>query len=352
MTLEYKKNFLINILFAGTLAALAVVVSRFLLAYLLPFVIGVCVALFVQKPAAVTAARLRVNKSACAVVLTVLICVAVLAVLSLAVWVLGGKLAELIGRLPEYFAALQNSLEGIKRNLPSSGNTKTQIEGALSGAVDSLTASVTGLLSGAAAALIRNLPAFLISSIVTVVASCYIAKDFDRLKKFFMGIIPRERFEKIAVIKNIVTQNAAKFLKGYGIIAGITFLELCVAFAVLGIDKPVLKAFLVALVDALPVLGVGTVMVPWAIIEFLGRNFFTGAGLLVFYAVIIIVRNFIEPKIIGGQIGINPIFTLVSMFLGLKIAGIAGMIICPLTLTVAVEYYRKTLGIKSVPSEG
>ena len=65
--------------------------------------------------------------------------------------------------------------------------------------------------------------------------------------------------------------------------------------------------------------------------------------MLIGYAVIMVIRNFIEPKIIGGQIGINPIFTLVAMFLGLKISGIAGMLLFPLALTVVVEYYKQDM---------
>ena len=180
-----------------------------------------------------------------------------------------------------------------------------------------------------------------------MVASCYIAKDYDRLKKFALGIIPKEKTEKIVAVKRIFTENAFKFIKGYGIIAAVTFLELSAALALLGVKKPVLKALMISLVDAMPVLGIGTIIIPWSTAELLNNNFYFGFGLLASYAVIVIIRNFLEPKIIGEQIGINPVFTLVAMFLGLKVAGITGLLLFPLSLTVAFEYYRRATGIKA-----
>lgn len=343
MNSEYKKEFLINVMFVGAIIAITVLVSKFMLSYLFPFIIGVCVALAVQRPAAAISKKTKIRKQAWAVILTILICVIVLAAAVFTVWILGGRLAAWISKMPKYYENLQRIFDSIKASLLSGGSFKiadNSLENSISGALDSLLTSLMNFLSDAAAALIKNLPAFLISSVVTVVASCYIAKDFDRLVKFIAGILPAKKVQKISSVRKIIADNSLKFLKGYGIIAAITFLELSAALAILGVSKPIPKALLVSLVDALPVLGIGTVMLPWATVELLRENFYVGFGLVISYAIIMIVRNFIEPKIIGNQIGINPIFTLIALFLGLKIAGIAGMILFPLLLTVLVEYFK------------
>ena len=345
MVAQYKKDFIVNVLFLGLFLGLIVLVSKFMLSYVFPFVIGIIVALAVQKPAGGLSGKLRIKKQICAVILTILICVITLAAAALGVWVMAGKLGRLIVKIPDYFAVLQKSLKSIKNGMIGGIGTadKNAFENAFSGAVDSLVSGVTGYVSSAAAALISGLPTFLVGSVVTVVASCYIAKDYERLKKFALGIIPEDKAEKIVAVKRILTENAFKFIKGYGIIAAITFVELSAALSILGVNNSVLKALMISLVDAMPVLGIGTIIIPWSTAELLKQNYYFGFGLLASYAVIVIVRNFIEPKIIGEQIGINPVFTLVAMFIGLKVAGIIGLLLFPLSLTVAFEYYRRSV---------
>ena len=98
-----------------------------------------------------------------------------------------------------------------------------------------------------------------------------------------------------------------------------------------------------AIVDLLPVLGTGTVLLPWGIILLISSDSFSGFGMIALYVVITLVRNFAEPKIIGSQIGINPLFTLLAMFAGLKLFGFVGLILLPITLIVTIEYYRKEI---------
>lgn len=344
MVAEYKKDFIVNVLFIGTILGLIVIISKFMLSYVFPFVIGIIVALAVQKPACGLSRRIHIKKQICSVILTILICAVTFAAAGLGVWAIAGKLGRLIGKIPGYFSILQKSFNNIKNGMtdgiPVTG--KNTLENAFSGAAESFVSGLTGYISSTAKALISGLPSFLIGSIVTVVASCYIAKDYDRLKKFALGIVPKDKAEKIIAVKRILTENAAKFIKGYGIIAAVTFLELSAALAVLGVKNPVLKALMISLIDAMPVLGIGTVIIPWSTAELLKQDYYLGFGLLISYAVIVIIRNFIEPKIIGEQIGINPVFTLVAMFLGLKTAGITGLLLFPLSLTVAFEYYRRS----------
>ena len=132
-----------------------------------------------------------------------------------------------------------------------------------------------------------------------------------------------------------------KLLKGYAILMLMTFLELSAGFLILRVKYALLLSLLIAVIDILPVLGTGTVLIPWGIAEILFKNTGLGIGILVIYAVITVIRNFAEPKIIGRQIGINPLFTLLSMFIGIKLLGFAGVIIFPTALIVTVKYYSE-----------
>ena len=132
-----------------------------------------------------------------------------------------------------------------------------------------------------------------------------------------------------------------KLIKGYAILMLMTFLELLAGFLILRVKYALLLSLLIAVVDILPVLGTGTVLIPWGIAGLILKNTALGIGILVLYAVITVIRNFAEPKIIGKQIGINPLFTLLSMFIGIKLLGFAGVIIFPTALIVTVKYYSE-----------
>ncbi len=132
-----------------------------------------------------------------------------------------------------------------------------------------------------------------------------------------------------------------KLIKGYAILMLMTFLELLAGFLILRVKYALLLSLLIAVIDILPVLGTGTVLIPWGIAGLILKNTALGIGILVLYAVITVIRNFAEPKIIGKQIGINPLFTLLSMFIGIKLLGFAGVIIFPTALIVTVKYYSE-----------
>jgi predicted PurR-regulated permease PerM len=132
-------------------------------------------------------------------------------------------------------------------------------------------------------------------------------------------------------------------LKGYLILSGIVFALLYGGFLILRVQNAVSIAFIIALADMLPILGTGTVMIPWAVVSALLGNYYFGIALAVLFVIIVIIRNFLEPKIIGKQIGINSLFTLIAMFLGLKLFGIVGLILFPIIFIVIIKYYKSEM---------
>lgn len=284
-----KKNFLITAAYIVTVGAIVFIVCRFLLKYLMPFIIGGLIAWAVQKPAYYISGKTRLNSKISAALLTA----AVFALLAAAL----------------FFAVL------------------------------GFTTAAGGAVSSFAGAAVRRAPSFLISCIVSVAAGCYIAADFRGLSKFVVGVIGKRTYENCVKIKNILVGSVFKLLKGYAFLMLLTFSELFIGFLVLRVKYALLLGLLIAVIDILPVLGTGTVLIPWGIAELLFENTALGIGLLVLYAVITVIRNFAEPKIIGRQMGINPLFTLLSMFVGIKLLGFAGVIIFPTALIVTVKYY-------------
>jgi sporulation integral membrane protein YtvI len=122
------------------------------------------------------------------------------------------------------------------------------------------------------------------------------------------------------------------YIRAQLILMTVTFTQLSIGLWIIGIKNYILLALIISFVDALPVLGTGGIMVPWAAYSFITGNLKIGISLLILYAIVLVVRNLIEPKVLGEQIGMHPLLTLVAMYAGLQILGVAGLIIGPITV--------------------
>lgn len=342
MNIDDKKKFLINSTYITFCAVIFYLIFKLATVYLLPFFIGVLIAYFVQKPAAALEKKFKIRKNICASVLSVFFyIVTIIAVVFILIFLYrlsNGLMTSFINN-GEFIKNFQQKFDHIfwKIEAINVNTFKIFVDETFNGFISKL----GNILSNSIAVFVKKIPALIFSSIVTVVATCYIAKDFDCLKSFFKGFLQEGTYTKLIKIKVSFVECFLKFSVGYFWMFIITFLELVLGLLILGVPKFFVIALLITFFDLLPVFGTGGVLLPWSIISFLQSNYKNGTGLIMIYLAIIIVRNFLEPKIIGKQIGINPIFTLLFVFLGLRLAGIVGMITFPIILTVLFNYYRK-----------
>lgn len=346
MEQQSRKIFLINTLYFVTVAVGIFIFCRFLLKYLMPFIAGGAVALIVQKPAGFISAKTKIKRSVIAGTLAVsafvgfaLLCffLCFKAVSSAA-----GFFEEIGGnadKLTALFKDIKSFALSLFEKLPKEINGfLTDLYGS---ALDKAAASFTAFISSAAGYAVKRAPQFLLSFTVAAVSSCYIAADFNKLINFARGIIGKRIYADIIRVKNIMVNSVFKFIKGYLIILAITFAELFLGLMFLKIKYALILSALIAVIDVLPVLGTGTVLIPWAALELITGDTAKGLSIAALYILITAVRNFAEPKIIGRQIGIKPLFTLLAMFIGIRLFGIAGIFILPITLIVLVEYYKQ-----------
>ncbi len=346
MLRETKKNFLIDLAFFLTVAALIYVSFRFLAVYTFPFLIGLIITVFVQIPANFISKHTRINKGVCAMVLVILTYLAVISLLVLLVYFLYNAGARFVSNLPAIFGDLGSTVGDFGRSVDSFVATMpVEVQSSFGGIVDSFVETigktVTEFVSDIATSIAFNTPEFIVVSIVTVVASCYIAKDIDKLKASVKGFIKAEHYDLMSEIKHIIYDNVFKMLKGYLLIMLITFCELTIGLLILRIPNAVLIAVLIAIVDVLPILGCGTVLIPWGIISLIKGNFLLGIGILILYVAILVIRNVIEPKIIGDRVGMHPLITLLLIFIGLRLMGVLGMFVLPIVAIVIVNLYKR-----------
>ena len=249
----------------------------------------------------------------------------------------------------EWLSSLSESLRGISDKIPLVSQLE-KIEG-LEGIGDALNARLEeyleNLLSTLTASiptlslkLVRSAPRALIGLIVTALSCFYFATDYSGIRDGALSALSQSARERSARVITLCRDSLKKFVRAYLVIMLITFGEVFVGLLILKVPYAFLISLAVALVDLLPIFGAGTVLIPWAIVCFIIKDVGTATGLIILYAVITIVRQVIEPKIIGASLGIHPLITLFAMVTALELFGIAGMILSPFILIIIKESLR------------
>lgn len=328
-----KQKFVIDFLYYSFVFVLIYFLLRVAIDYLFPFIIGGIIAVASRK---ICEKRLRKNVSLFSV-FTVIFIYIVLAVLitSLIIFIYSNKqgIANFLSDTGERLIKMLSDFAMKGKKL---GITKKDINTSAQKIITDTVSKISKSIAGFAVSISK----ILLDAFVVIASSIYIAKDYTKLKEVIKNLIGNKRYTKITEITAVGYQAVKKLLSGYVLLFFLTFLELSAVFIILRIQFPVFLAFLVAFVDILPILGVGTVLIPWAIAEFLSRNVFLGSAFLISYLIITVVRAFLEPHIIGKKFNINPLFTLLLIFVGLKFGGFIGVITVPVAVIVIVAYYK------------
>ena len=344
MTIESKKRFITNTAFIAVVAVLFYFVLKYLAVWLLPFVIGFLCALVLQKPIAFLSKKTKIPRAIWSLVLVI----AILSILLGGIFFLGYYLYDqanhLVKGLTDQLPTIQSTFGGLVHDLSgwlNNLNLPSGVTEAIAASPASLIEKAVGFLSDFVATLAKSafvsVPSLILNTILSVVACCFITIDYYKITNFVLCQFPEETQKLLIKTKRVFMENIFKMLWGYTLILFITFLQLFFGFLIFGIDYAATIAVFVAILDILPVLGVGAVLIPWAIIDLCLGNTVDGIGLLILYLVVIVVRNIIEPKIIGNQVGLPAIVTLISMYLGLYLFGIAGLFVLPVIIIVIMK---------------
>ncbi len=209
------------------------------------------------------------------------------------------------------------------------------INGTVTEVLKNLLTSLSGYLASALTALVTRLPDIGLFFVVFVIASFYFTVGFDKISSSLKKLPPEKFRRGLLVAVDRIRDTGTGYIRAYAIILLVTFAQLFVGFLILGVSYATTLAIIIALLDMLPVIGTGTVLVPWALICFFMGDTRLGFGLALLFGVITIVREVIEPKIIGSSIGMHPLLTLIAMYAGYKLFGLWGILLLPPTVNLA-----------------
>ena len=323
------------LLLAGVYLAL-----RFLLVPLLPFLIALSLAVLTDPWVQRCRKRLGLRRDFTAAAVTTLL----LASVGVGFYLLIGKLlAQAIAcldALPQLFQQLPHLLDGLEERYTGLYNAcpqevRTWLDRGLETLSQegiTLVSEASGVLLSWASDLVGRLPGILLFLATTVLAAYFTAVSYPTIIAFIRRQVPQRWQGTLSAAARTMRSTFWKWLKAESLLCLITFSLLLAAFLYLKIDYALLTAVLVAMVDALPVLGAGTVLVPWAIYHLLLGQLPRGIALLALYAIILLVRSLMEPKVMAAQAGLPPLSALLAMYLGYSLFGLWGMLLLPILL--------------------
>jgi len=219
--------------------------------------------------------------------------------------------------------------------------SKDQLSAALSELFTSITSSLSSRLAAVAASFIKALPRFVIAAIAYLLSTVYIALDYENVRARLKSLVPQSVRPTLMRLRRASLSLMKHTLRAYGILFLITFATVTVAFFCLKIDYPLWWALLTAGLDALPAIGIGIVLIPWGIGLLLTKRTLQGILMLLLYLGITLLRQALEPRILGKELGVPPLVSLASLYLGFKLFGGWGLLFSPVLAVLITRFVFK-----------
>lgn len=311
--------------------------------FYLPFLIAFIISLMIEPLIRFNMKKLKMTRKTSSIIIFIIVSVVILGSL---IWGLGALFSEasnLLKGLNEYiekaytlFFTIINRFEFDKIDLPN--EITVIIQNSLQGILNTISSGIrnglTGLLN-----LITSIPNIAIYFAITIMALYLICVDkvyiLDQLEHHF----PKRWVFKMGTHVKELTKTLGEYLKAELTLILVSFIISLVGLSILkfakfNIEFPLLMALFIGFVDALPILGSGTVMIPWAVISALNGDLKLGIAIIILFIMMSIIRQILEPRLVSKHIGTHPIFTLIAMYTGFKFIGIIGMLIGPIILII------------------
>ena len=317
--------------------------------FYVPFLIGFIISLLIEPIIKMISRKTKLTRRTSAII--VLLCIFTI-LITLIVWgsvSLISESADLLQSLNIYIEKIYNqiqkyinSIEFDKLEIPR--QVISIIETSANNFLDFVTKWVTGFLTSILQG-ITSLPVVGIYIVITILSTYFICADRLFILDQFEHHFPKIWVRKFGIHLKKLISTLGSYLKAEATLILISFIEVLIGLCIfkwigLNVEYPLLAALGIGFVDALPILGSGTVMIPWAIISAVNGDLKLGIAIFILYVIILVVHQLLEPKIVSNNLGIHPIFTLIAMYTGFKISGIIGLFIGPIVLIILQNVFE------------
>lgn len=321
-----------------------------LLGYLWPFILGFLFAAIMSPLVRPLSKRLKKARSPQKIASLVAM-VVVYGVISVLLFFLFRQLFHEIQRLANNVPGLLDWVEKTLDGWLATINTAlgdgevTEQQHALRQQLDQLSSSITATVqtyvsratpavASGAWSTFTNIPHAILFVVMTIMSSFYFASDGQKIRAFLGSFLPGGVLARADVLKESIGHAVIQQVKAQLLISLAIMVAMVIGFFLLGIDYALLLGIVIGLLDVLPIVGAGTVLIPWGLFNLFAGNFLLAAKLLGMYLVVVVIRQVIEPKIVAGKLGLYPLVTMLSMYAGLQLMGFIGLIVGPLAANI------------------
>lgn len=327
-------------IFANLLVAVLGIIVVFyfgprLIIFFMPFVVGYLISLIANPMVRFFEKHLKIVRKHGSIIIIVGVLALVILFIYLALAKIGSEVVQLISNLPQIysgfasdFAEIGQKLSVVIQKLP------VEVQNSISDFTSNLSTYLGGLMQAAgqptfeaAGNFAKNVPGTLIAIIIGILSAYFFTAERDKIIAGVKKYMPAGMQNHVGMVLGDFKRVVGGYFKAQLKIMVVVYLILVVGLLILRTDYVLLVGFLIAFLDMLPFFGTGTVLGPWAIIKILSGDYKMAIGLIVLYAVTQVVRQVIQPKIVGDSIGMNPLLTLLCMFVGYKFYSVIGMIV-------------------------
>ena len=336
-----------TVIFLGIAILLIIGIPK-LMGFFWPFVASWILALLATPLCNLLEKHIKLNKKWASAVIIILVLVAIAGIGYLAVTKLVRELMGLFSGAPEYYVYVQRTIKVFGDSLtnivsPISADFGKQIQGfftdflsQMGGIINKFAPKGVKMMGSAAADLTNGF----IGTVVMIISAYFFIADRERLTEGFWRIVPEDLKSTVRDIKDKVIAALGGFLLAQFKIMCIVFVILLAGFFLMGNPYALLLALVISFVDLLPILGTGTILIPWTLFCFVQRDYRQAVFLVVLYVICLVARQFLQPKMIADSMGLDSMATLVLIYTGYKLDGMKGMILALLAGVIILSLYR------------
>ena len=315
---------------------------KHVLLYLLPFLIGWFIAFAMRPLAARLAPKMKIKPSVLRLIMTVALYLALLGISSVVIWLLSREVWELLARLGEGDSSLEEFISGLMSSNGFFGRLFGDFGDYVADAVYRVAMSMLSVLGSGLSSVISAVPKTLFFLLISVIASAYFAIGLEEINAAVKRVVPKSVFDLGVKLKDGFLDALFKYMRSYLLLLVITFFEMLIGLFLIRAPYPLIMAIVIAILDLMPVIGVGAALIPWGIWSFfVGKTPF-GIGLIVLFIAHTVFRQVIEPKIVGKNLGVHPLLTLVFIYVGYSVFGIVGLLLVPIfTVLINITFKNR-----------
>lgn len=347
---KYVKAVL-NLLTAVVLLLLVIFVLPRLLGFFMPFVVGWIIAMIANPLVRFFEQKIKIRRKAGSAIVIVAVLALVVCLGYLVIARLISEGAGFIADLPDIWKGLERDLNQVGANLTDFyARFPLEIREKLSVISEKLVQYIGDAINGLSAPTVtavgnfaKNIPSILIGTIMCLLSSYFFVAEKDNVGKFLRKYLPESFREKWKVLSTSLAGAVGGYFKAQCKIEIWIYLILMIGLWILKVDYALLIALLIAVLDFLPIFGTGAVLWPWAVIELLAGDYRMALSLMIIWGVAQLLRQIIQPKIVGDSIGMPPIPTLFLLFIGYKVGSVVGIILAVPIGIVVVNMYEAGL---------